>query len=129
MSQPVHPELRYSTDHEWLTSESPARVGISAVASDALGEVVFVDLPEVGAEVEAGEPCGELESTKSVSDLVSPVTGTVVEVNEAVVDEPGTINKDPYGEGWLFTVEVAQEGELLSAEEYAARFDAEVSEA
>lgn len=129
MSQPVHPELRYSADHEWLTSESPARVGISAVASDALGEVVFVDLPEVGAEVEAGEPCGELESTKSVSDLVSPVTGTVVEVNEAVVDEPGTINKDPYGEGWLFTVEVAQEGELLSAEEYAARFDAEVSEA
>ncbi|ETJ06247.1 MAG: Glycine cleavage system H protein, partial [Actinomyces urogenitalis DORA_12] len=88
---------------------------------------VFVDLPEVGAEVEAGEPCGELESTKSVSDLVSPVTGTVVAVNEAVVDEPGTINKDPYGEGWLFTVEVAQEGELLSAEEYASRFDAEVT--
>ena len=127
MSQPVRPELRYCADHEWINSESPARVGISAVASDALGEVVFVDLPEVGAEVEAGEPCGELESTKSVSDLVSPVTGTVVAVNEAVVDEPGTINKDPYGEGWLFTVEVVQEGELLSAEEYASRFAAEVT--
>ena len=129
MSQPVRPELRYSVDHEWVTSQSPARVGISAVAADALGEVVFVDLPEVGTEVEAGEPCGELESTKSVSDLVSPVTGTVVAVNEAVVEDPEVINKDPYGEGWLLSVEVSQEGELLSAEEYAERFDAEVTPA
>ena len=101
-------------------------MGVSAVAADALGEVVFVELPEAGAAVEAGEPCGELESTKSVSDLVSPVTGTVVAVNGAVVDEPGTINADPYGEGWLFAVEVEREGELLSAQEYARRFDAEV---
>lgn len=126
MAQPIRPDLRYSADHEWLSAEQPPRVGITAVASDALGELVFVDLPEVGAEVEAGEPCGELESTKSVSDLVSPVTGTVVEVNEAVVDEPGTINADPYGAGWLFTVQVASEGELLSPEDYAAKFDAEI---
>lgn len=126
MAQPVRPDLRYSNDHEWLSADSPARVGISAVAADALGEIVFIDLPEVGAAVEAGEPCGELESTKSVSDLVAPVTGTVVAVNEAAVDEPSVINADPYGEGWLFTVEVASEGELLSAEEYAAKFDAEV---
>lgn len=128
MAQPIRPDLRYSSDHEWISAEEPPRVGITAVASDALGEIVFVDLPEVGAEVEAGEPCGELESTKSVSDLVSPVTGTVVAVNEAVVDEPGTINADPYGAGWLFTVEVASEGELLSPEDYAATFDAEVVE-
>lgn len=128
MAQPIRPDLRYSVDHEWLSAEEPPRVGITAVASDALGEIVFVDLPEVGAEVEAGEPCGELESTKSVSDLVSPVTGTVVEVNEAVVDEPGTINADPYGAGWLFTVEVASEGELLSPEDYAAKFDAEIGQ-
>lgn len=101
-------------------------MGVSAVAADALGEVVFVELPEAGAAVEAGERCGELESTKSVSDLVSPVTGTVVAVNGAVVDEPGTINADPYGAGWLFAVEVDGEGELLSAQEYAERFDAEV---
>ncbi|WP_194784870.1 glycine cleavage system protein GcvH [Actinomyces haliotis] len=128
MAQPIRPDLRYSSDHEWISAEEPPRVGITAVASDALGEIVFVDLPEVGAEVEAGEPCGELESTKSVSDLVSPVTGTVVAVNEAVVDEPGTINADPYGAGWLFTVEVASEGELLSPQDYAATFDAEVVE-
>ena len=126
MAQPVRSDLRYSADHEWLSAGSPARVGVSAVATNKLGEVVFVELPEVGAAVEAGEPCGELESTKSVSDLVSPVTGTVVAVNGAVVDEPSTINADPYGQGWLFEVEVESEGELLSAREYAARFEAEV---
>jgi len=73
MAQSVRAHLRYSIDHEWLEDGEPARVGITTVAADALGEVVFVDLPEVGAQVEAGEPCGELESTKSVSDLVSPV--------------------------------------------------------
>ena len=91
MAQSVRAHLRYSIDHEWLEDGEPARVGITTVAADALGEVVFVDLPEVGAQVEAGEPCGELESTKSVSDLVSPVSGTVVAVNEAVVDEPGSL--------------------------------------
>lgn len=129
MSQTVRPELRYSVDHEWLSADSPARVGITAVATDALGEVVFVELPEVGDEVSAGEPCGELESTKSVSDLVSPVTGTVTAINDAVVDDPALINSDPYGQGWLLEVEVSQEGELLSAQEYAAKFDAEVASA
>lgn len=129
MSQTVRPELRYSVDHEWLSADSPARVGITAVATDALGEVVFVELPEVGDEVSAGEPCGELESTKSVSDLVSPVSGTVTAINDAVVDDPALINSDPYGQGWLLEVEVSQEGELLSAQEYAAKFDAEVASA
>ncbi len=124
--QPIRPELRYSIEHEWLDSAAPARIGITAVAADALGEVVFVDLPEVGSQVEAGEVCGELESTKAVSDLYSPVSGTVTAVNEALEDAPETINSDPYGAGWLFTVEVSSEGELLSAEEYAARFDAEI---
>ncbi|VEG25503.1 glycine cleavage system protein GcvH [Actinomyces howellii] len=127
--QPVRPDLRYSAEHEWLDSSTPARVGITAVAADALGEVVFVELPEVGSTVEAGAPCGELESTKSVSDIFSPVTGTVVAVNEALEDEPGTVNADPYGAGWLFAVEVTAEGELLSAEEYAESFDAEVAPA
>lgn len=129
MSQTVRPELRYSVDHEWLSADSPARVGITAVATDALGEVVFVELPEVGDEVSAGEPCGELESTKSVSDLVSPVMGIVTAINDAVVDDPALINSDPYGQGWLLEVEVSQEGELLSAQEYAAKFDAEVASA
>ena len=86
MAQSVRAHLRYSIDHEWLEDGEPARVGITTVAADALGEVVFVDLPEVGAQVEAGEPCGELESTKSVSDLVSPVSGTVVAVKEGAVN-------------------------------------------
>ena len=105
MAQSVRAHLRYSIDHEWLEDGEPARVGITTVAADALGE---------------------LESTKSVSDLVSPVSGTVVAVNEAVVDEPGTINEDPYGAGWLFTVTVSAEGDLLSAQDYADKFDAVV---
>ena len=123
--QHIRPHLRYSAEHEWIDAGAPARVGITAVAADALGEVVYVDLPEVGSEVVAGEPCGELESTKAVSDLYSPVSGTVVEVNGAVVDDPALVNADPYA-AWLFTVEVSGEGELLSAQEYAERFGAEV---
>ena len=79
-------------------------IGISAVATDALGDIVYVDLPEVGSTVTAGETCGEVESTKSVSDLYAPVTGEVTEVNDAVVDDPSLINSDPYGAGWLFKV-------------------------
>ena len=101
MAQSVRAHLRYSIDHEWLEDGEPARVGITTVAADALGEVVFVDLPEVGAQVEAGEPCGELESTKSVSDLFSPISGTVSETNQAVVDEPELVNSSPFEEGWL----------------------------
>lgn len=110
--------LRYSAEHEWVDESSPMKVGLSAVAVDALGDVVYLDLPEAGATVTAGEVCGEVESTKSVSDLFAPVSGTVAEVNAAVVDEPGLVNTDPYGEGWLFTVEVTEEGALLTAEQY-----------
>ncbi|MCQ9342241.1 glycine cleavage system protein GcvH [Corynebacterium sp. 153RC1] len=115
----------YSEDHEWInaTAEEAAgstvKVGITSVAADRLGEVVFAELPAVGDTVEAGETCGEVESTKSVSDLYSPVTGTVTAVNEAVHDDYAVINNDPFGEGWLFEVSVESVGELMTAEEYA----------
>lgn len=112
--------LRYSAEHEWLDDSSPAKIGITQVAADALGDVVYVDLPEVGDAVTAGETCGEVESTKSVSDLYSPVTGTIVAVNQDAIDNPAILNEDPYGAGWLFTVEVTEEGPLLSAAEYAS---------
>ncbi|QGF23251.1 glycine cleavage system protein GcvH [Raineyella fluvialis] len=119
---------RYSEDHEWLdTSASPARVGISAVAAEELGDVVHLELPEVGAEVTAGEPCGEVESTKSVADIYAPVSGTVVEINDAVLDDPAVVNEDPYGAGWLFSVEVSTEGSLLTAEEYAEKNGGELT--
>jgi len=121
---PVHApqHLRYSKEHEWLDeAASPAVVGITQHAADALGDVVFVELPEVGRTVVAEEPCGELESTKSVSDIYAPVSGEVVEVNDAVVEDPSLVNSDPFGAGWLFKVRLAGEPEgLLSAEEYVA---------
>lgn len=112
--------LRYSAEHEWIDASSPAKVGITQIAADALGDVVYVDLPEVGDSVSAGETCGEVESTKSVSDLYSPVTGTVVAINDEAVDNPAILNEDPYGAGWLFTVEVTEEGPPLSARDYAS---------
>lgn len=122
----VQTGYRYSEEHEWLNTDTPAKVGVSAVATEALGDVVHLELPEVGAELTAGEACGEIESTKSVTDLYSPVSGTVVEVNADVVDNPALVNEDPYGAGWLFSVEVTGEGELFSAEEYAEKNGAEV---
>ncbi|MGO4385647.1 glycine cleavage system protein GcvH [Specibacter sp. RAF43] len=118
----VAPELKYSAEHEWVAGDGagPVSVGISAVAADALGDIVYVDLPEVGATVTAGEPCGEVESTKSVSDLYAPVSGEITELNADVVADPALINSDPYGAGWLFKVSVSAEGPLLSAAEYAA---------
>lgn len=121
MSIPL--ELFYTADHEWVADPTAARarVGITDFAAQALGDVVFVSLPEVGAGVTAGTPCGEIESTKSVSDVFAPVSGTVVEVNQAVLDTPELVNDDPYGEGWLFVVEVAPPlPSLLGAAEYAA---------
>lgn len=112
--------LHYSAEHEWLDrTEGTAKIGVTAVAADELGDVVFVDLPEAGTEVSAGEVCGEIESTKSVSELYSPVSGTVVEINDEAVDNPAVVNEEPYGAGWLFTVEITEAGPLLSAEEYA----------
>ncbi|WP_328501549.1 glycine cleavage system protein GcvH [Streptomyces sp. NBC_00457] len=121
MSNPQ--QLRYSKEHEWLSAaeDGVATVGITEHAANALGDVVFVDLPTVGDAVTAGETCGELESTKSVSDLYSPVSGEITEVNEDVVNDPSLVNSAPFEGGWLFKVRVAEEpSDLLSANEYTA---------
>jgi glycine cleavage system H protein len=112
--------LKYTTEHEWLDGSTPAVIGVTDVAAEALGDVVYLELPEVGATVEAGAVVGEIESTKSVSELYTPVSGTITEVNTDAVDDPEIVNKDPYGKGWLFKVEVTGTGELLTAAEYAA---------
>jgi glycine cleavage system H protein len=112
--------LKYTTEHEWLDGSTPAVIGVTDVAADALGDVVYLELPAVGATVEAGAVVGEIESTKSVSELYSPVSGTITEVNTEAVENPEIVNKDPYGKGWLFKVEVTGAGELLTAAEYAA---------
>src|SRR5690625_60837 len=117
----VKSNLRYSAEHEWLNDEDPVRIGITDYAADQLGDVVFAELPEVGDTVTAGEVCGELESTKSVSELYSPVTGTVVESNEDVIQNPERINEDPYGSGWLFTADGTEGGELITPAQYAAQ--------
>ena len=121
-------ELRYSREHEWVRVEDGAAVvGVTDFAQDQLGDVVFVSLPAVGSKVAALEKMGEIESVKSVSELYSPVSGTVVEINQAAVDSPETINRDAYGEGWL--LRVAMDGGLpdglLSADEYRAVVGAE----
>ncbi|WP_225799236.1 glycine cleavage system protein GcvH [Streptomyces sp. NK15101] len=116
-------ELRYTKEHEWLSAaeDGVATVGITEFAANALGDVVYAQLPAVGDTVAAGETCGELESTKSVSDLYSPVTGEVVEANQDVVDDPSLVNTAPFEGGWLFKVRVTGEPEdLLSADEYTA---------
>jgi glycine cleavage system H protein len=118
----VPEELRYTSDHEWARQEDGRlRVGITDYAQDSLGDVVFVQLPEPGTAVEAGVTLGEVESTKSVSDIYAPVTGTVVEVNGELADAPQRLNEDPYGEGWICVVEptdVAAFETLLDAEAY-----------
>jgi glycine cleavage system H protein len=119
----VPEQLRYTAEHEWVTIDgSLATVGITEHAADALGDVVYVSPPAPGTKVTAGEPCGEIESTKSVSDLYSPVDGEVTEVNAEVEEDPGQVNADPYGSGWLFKVQIAgdEPTDLLSAEEYTA---------
>lgn len=122
----VQSGLQYSAEHEWINDESPRCIGVSEVATDALGEIVYVDLPEIGTTISAGSEIGEIESTKSVSALHSPVSGDVVDVNEAVVDDPTLVNSDPYGAGWLIKVAVSEEGVLLSPEQYAADNGAEL---
>ena len=117
-------ELRYTAEHEWVSVDgTTASVGITDYAQRALGDVVFVSVPAAGTRVTAGEPCGEVESTKSVSDIYSPVTGEVTEVNGDVDEDPGLVNSDPYGAGWLMRVQLDEdEGEpsgLLTADEYA----------
>ena len=127
----MYPEdLKYSSEHEWVRSpgetEGSVRVGITHYAQDALGDIVYVSLPEVGAEMAAGDTVGELESTKSVSDVYAPVGGKVVARNDALDSTPELVNSDPYGEGWLFEVAGADAGELdalMDAASYQATLD------
>ncbi|KPM56281.1 glycine cleavage system protein H [Frankia sp. CcI49] len=115
-------DLKYTREHEWARADgNRVRVGITAYAQEALGDIVFVSLPEVGEEVSEGEPCGEVESTKSVSDIYAPVAGTVTARNEVLSSAPELVNSDPYGDGWLVEVTVADPsvlGELLDAAQY-----------
>ena len=107
-------DLRYSKEHEWARTEQDGRVrvGITDFAQDALGDVVYVDLPEPGTEVTAGQAFGEVESTKSVSDVYAPISGTVVERNGALDEKPELVNQQPYGDGWLVAIEAADPAEL-----------------
>jgi len=120
----MHPnQLKYSTEHAWLKLEGDkkGRVGITHYYQEQLKNIVFVELPEVGAIVTRNEAFGVVESSKATSDLYSPVSGTVVEVNSLLATEPGLINQDPYGEGWMFVVELDNPnelGSLLSADDY-----------
>jgi glycine cleavage system H protein len=120
-------DLRYTQEHEWVSIEgTSASVGITEFAAQQLGDVVYISLPAVGATVTAGEPCGEVESVKSVSDLYSPVDGQVIEVNTELEDDPSLVNAEPYTSGWMFRVRVGQDGngdlalpsDLLTAAEY-----------
>jgi len=120
-------DLHYTPEHEWISVEgSVATVGITEYAAQQLGDVVYVSLPSVGSAVTGGEPCGEVESVKSVSDLYSPVDGEVTEVNTELEDDPSLVNAEPYAAGWMFRVQLAQDGseepalppDLLSAAEY-----------
>jgi len=123
-------ELRYSTDHEWARpqegasdSDGAVRIGITDYAQDALGDVVFVELPTVGQRVEAGGTFGEVESTKSVSDLFAPIAGVVAQINDALVDNPELINEDPYGDGWVCAItadNLEDVNALMDAEGYRA---------
>ena len=120
-------ELKYAKSHEWveILADGSARVGLTDHAQDALGDLVFVNLPQVGDAVAAGEALGDVESVKAVSDVYSPVSGTVAEVNETLLDTPEAINQDPYG-AWLIRVENPElPGDLLTAQEYEAFLAAE----
>ena len=128
----MYPEdLLYTSEHEWLRrpgeAEGSVRVGITHYAQDALGDIVYVSLPEVGQSIDTGSTCGELESTKSVSDVYAPLSGTVAAINEALDGTPERVNSDPYGEGWLFEIAPAEAGDvaaLLDAASYQEGLDA-----
>jgi glycine cleavage system H protein len=126
MEFPDH--LRYSAEHEWVAVDGTrARIGITDFAQDALGDVVYVQLPDVGASVVANASLAEVESTKSVSEIYAPVTGTVVEVNQSLDDAPEQVNQDPYGAGWIFVLELADPAEvdtLMDAATYRAMVEA-----
>ncbi len=113
MSNDTPSDCRYTSDHEWTRDDGDVvRMGITHFAQDQLGDVVYVDLPAAGAEVDAGQAFGEVESTKSVSDLFAPISGVIRERNELLEERPELINEDPYGEGWMVTIEPRDRGEL-----------------
>ena len=123
-------DLQYTKDHEWVRPEGDTvRVGVTDYAQEALGDIVFVTLPDAGSQVTAGETCGEIESTKSVSELYAPVSGTVVERNDALDAAPELVNSDPYGDGWMMTIRVGDGADaggddgLLDAATYQASLD------
>jgi glycine cleavage system H protein len=120
----IPPDLRYSSDHEWVRVDGDTvTVGITEFAQDALGDVVFVELPEPGTAVDAGASVSEVESTKSVSDIYAPVSGSVSGVNDALDSQPELLNSDPYGDGWIFKMQLSDPGELdglMDAEAYRA---------
>ncbi|MBY5922961.1 glycine cleavage system protein GcvH [Ferrimonas balearica] len=123
-------ELKFTNSHEWIRAEGDGTytIGISEHAQELLGDMVFVELPEVGDEVNAGEDCAVAESVKAASDVYSPLTGEIVAVNEELEDSPEQVNSDPYGDGWLFRVKASDESELaelLDAEGYQALIDEE----
>ncbi|MGO1167239.1 MAG: glycine cleavage system protein GcvH [Janibacter sp.] len=126
MSDATYPEdLRYTSDHEWVrtTESGTVRVGVTHYAQDALGDVVYVSLPAVGDAIDAGDSCGEVESTKSVSDLYAPLAGTITAVNEALDAAPELVNSDPYEQGWMYELELADDADtsaLLDVEAYRA---------
>ncbi|HLP48495.1 MAG TPA: glycine cleavage system protein GcvH [Candidatus Kapabacteria bacterium] len=108
-------DLKFTKEHEWVKTEGEiAVIGISDYAQKELGDVVYVELPAVGDAIEKGDPCANIESVKAVSDIYSPVSGEVVQVNEFLADKPETVNKDPYGEGWVFKIRMNDSGELNS---------------
>jgi glycine cleavage system H protein len=120
MTEPAA-DLHYTADHEWIAVDGDvATVGITAYAAEKLGDVVYVDLPKVGSTVTGGTVVGEIESTKSVGELFAPVAGEVVEVNQAVIDQPDLVNADPFGEAWMIKVRFTELPTLLTADEYAA---------
>ena len=120
MTEPAA-DLKYTADHEWIAVEGDiATVGITAYAAEKLGDVVYVDLPKVGATVTGGTVVGEIESTKSVGELFAPVAGEVVEVNQAIIDQPDLVNADPFGDAWMIKVRFTELPTLLTAAEYAA---------
>lgn len=125
-------ELKYTNDHEWLSEEGEVvSIGISDFAQDSLGEIVYIELPSEGDEITKGDPFGAVESTKAVSDLYAPVSGEVMEVNEALLDAPETINEDPYGEGWMIKVKPYDPGELedlMESSSYSDHVESEMED-
>ena len=126
-------DLRYTREHEWTRDEGDGRVrvGITDYAQDALGDVVYVDIPETGTEVQAGQPFGEVESTKSVSDVYSPVSGTIIERNGALEETPELVNENPHGDGWMVAIELSDPSELeglMEADAYRSFVDEQQDE-